>query len=160
MGLDMYLRKKHYVRCWKSGEKNIVDAESVDVMVSVNYPDGTRDNLDFATNKPESGVTIELPVAYWRKANAIHRWFVQNCANGEDNCEPMYVPYEKLVELHDLCAKVLEDHSKAPDLLPTQDGFFFGPTTYDEWYFNDVKHTLEVLKDLDETGTYEYQASW
>lgn len=160
MGLDSYLRKKHYVRCWKSDENSVQDADSVDVMVCVKYPDGTKENHDYVAMKPESGATIELPVAYWRKANAIHRWFVQNCADGEDDCRAMFVPYKKLVELRDLCEKVLADHSKAAELLPTQDGFFFGSTEYDEWYFNDVKHTLEVLKDIDENGTYEYEASW
>ena len=30
-------------------------------------------------------------VAYWRKANAIHRWFINNIADGVDNCEPFEV---------------------------------------------------------------------
>lgn len=38
-------------------------------------------------------------VAYWRKANAIHKWFVENTANGIDNCEPVIVSKEQLEEL-------------------------------------------------------------
>lgn len=93
-------------------------------------------------------------VFYWRKAYAIHKWFIDHCAYvGEDNCKPMVVGVPNLRELHETCEKVLEDHSEAPELLPSQDGFFFGSTEYDEWYFKTVEHTrdsigkiLELLK--------------
>ena len=26
-------------------------------------------------------------VAYWRKFNALHNWFVQNCQDGVDECQ-------------------------------------------------------------------------
>ena len=29
----------------------------------------------------------EVCVAYWRKANAIHSWFVENCQDGVDECQ-------------------------------------------------------------------------
>lgn len=34
----------------------------------------------------------------------------------------------------------------AASLLPTQSGFFFGGTDYDDWYFNDVKDCLRQMK--------------
>ena len=50
------------------------------------------------------------------------------------------------------CKAVLEDHSKAEELLPTRAGFFFGSTEYDDWYFGDVesvKTTFEsILEDF------------
>jgi hypothetical protein len=46
------------------------------------------------------------------------------------------------------------DQKRCAELLPTQSGFFFGSTDYDEWYFNDVKEVLSwvdgVLDNLDD----------
>lgn len=50
-------------------------------------------------------------------------------------------------ELLDLCNQVLEDHSKAQYLLPTMNGFFFGDTDYDEYYFKNVEEVRDVVKD-------------
>ena len=45
-------------------------------------------------------------VAYWRKANAIHKWFVDNCGDGIDECQTMEVSQEQLEELLDIAQKV------------------------------------------------------
>lgn len=50
-------------------------------------------------------------VAYWRKANAIHDWFVQNVQNGEDDCGTYEVTRENLEELLYVC-EVVRDNSK------------------------------------------------
>ena len=49
-------------------------------------------------------------VGYWRKANAIHAWFERKCGEGEplDNCKEYYLNKEDLIELRDLCKKVLD----------------------------------------------------
>jgi len=104
---------------------------------------------------------------YWRKANAIHRWFVEKIQDGVDNCAEYSVSTEDLVELRDICKQVLADPSKADELLPTQSGFFFGSTEVDEWYLEDLKYTVErldVLLDLPEVKDYKinfyYSSSW
>lgn len=51
---------------------------------------------------------IEEEGAYWRKANQIHSWFVDNVQNGEDDCGTYDVSVEKLKELLALCIKVKE----------------------------------------------------
>jgi hypothetical protein len=105
---------------------------------------------------------------YWRKANAIHGWFIRTCANGVDDCTPVLVHSEQLPELYELCKKVLANHDLAEELLPSQAGFFFGPTDYDQWYFSDLEQTVQDLEknvinnpDL-RTGKYQviYRASW
>lgn len=50
----------------------------------------------------------EQDVAYWRKANAIHRWFVKNVQDGEDDCGKYHVTRKQLEELRDCCMKVIE----------------------------------------------------
>lgn len=49
-----------------------------------------------------------IQVGYWRKANHIHNWFVNNVQNGEDDCNSYIVTKEKLINLLDVCKKVLE----------------------------------------------------
>lgn len=55
--------------------------------------------------------------------------------------------------------------TKLNKILPTKDGFFFGPTDYTLSYFLNVKETLEMLtKTLDnanfENEVYLYHSSW
>ena len=51
-------------------------------------------------------VGIITEAAYWRKANQIHKWFIDNCANGEDDCSRIDVDTEDLEELLEVCKKV------------------------------------------------------
>ena len=52
--------------------------------------------------------SIVEEVGYWRKANHIHNWFVQNVQNGADDCDyHEEVTKETLEELLDVCRKVL-----------------------------------------------------
>lgn len=48
-------------------------------------------------------------VMYWRKANAIHKWFVDNCQKGEDNCQPHLVRKTKIKELCGICKAILDN---------------------------------------------------
>lgn len=47
-------------------------------------------------------------IVYWRKANAIHKWFVDNVQGGNDDCGTYEVYPEQLSELRDLCKQVLD----------------------------------------------------
>ena len=140
-------------------------------------------------------------VMYWRKANAIHRWFVNNVQGGEDDCEFHFeVTKEVLKKLRDVCKEVLKsavlvqgkiengysfemvngkikkiphmvegkyilDTSVCEELLPTEEGFFFGGTGYNEYYLNDVEDTFEICcqlldkTDFDSQMNY-YRSSW
>lgn len=97
-------------------------------------------------------------MAYWRKANAIHSWFVQNVQENKDECQESYVSKEQLKELKGLCEEVLK--TKDPTKLPTQEGFLFGSQEVDEYYFQNLRETVITLRDLDENGEYYYRASW
>lgn len=88
-------------------------------------------------------------VAYWRKANQIREWFVRNCGyNTESNLESVSISKEQLEKLVEDCERVIADHSLAEEVLPTSDGFFFGDTKYDEWYFNVLTYTAEKVKEI------------
>jgi hypothetical protein len=180
MGLDMYLHKKTYVKNWD----HMSAEERHEVIVKKN-------GQEVPTIKKERISSIEESVAYWRKANHIHQWFVDNVQDGEDNCREYYVDVEQLRELVDACKTVKEsleksgkktvqvevgwkdgkkmyddvevfsDTSVAEELLPTQHGFFFGGTEYDQYYLNDLESTINQLEPLiEEGGDFYYQSSW
>lgn len=152
MGLDMYLYKKNYIRQGEWYKPEIVN----EVIVK------TGGEIDKRI-KPERISYVIEEVGYWRKANQIHRWFVENVQNGIDDCQTSWVSREKLTELLELCKKVSEDNSLAEDLLPSTSGFFFGGTEYDEWYFECINNTIEIIEDClsDEyADDFEYRASW
>lgn len=104
-------------------------------------------------------------VAYWRKANAIHSWII-NHANVIDDCTPINLTKEDLIQLRNVCTEVLNAHTEevALDLLPPASGFFFGSDAIDDWYWNNIEETIVLLNTaLDESvddAMFEYQASW
>lgn len=139
MGLDMYLEARRYV----SGYSH-TKAEEQELFKAVTEGVGLQDMND------ERFATVSVNVLYWRKANAIHDWFVVNVQDGEDNCGSYRVPREALRELGELCQRVSKkgDPDYAATHLPTASGFFFGYTDYDEEYFADVQRTAERLAEL------------
>lgn len=150
MGLDMYLHARKYVG------KFFGEAEEWDALKKM-LGDLPGDDC----------YTMSKEVVYWRKANQIHSWFVQNVQNGEDECREHYVPQEKLIELRELCATLLasRDVEQAKKELPPQSGFFFGSTEFDEYYWDDLNHTvsqLDILLNhprLNQFNLY-YRSSW
>jgi hypothetical protein len=104
-------------------------------------------------------------VGYWRKANAIHRWFVDNVQGGVDDCGEYKVTKEQLIQLHNTCNDVLADPNLAEQLLPTQPGFFFGGTEYNDGYMYDLQNTMEIIDNILEYKEYclddlYYSSSW
>ena len=118
------------------------------------------------TNSEDGYPRIREEVAYWRKANAIHRWFVKNVQDGEDDCEVhRELTKDDLLTLRDLAHEVYTNPDLAERRLPTRSGFFFGSTQYDEGYMNDLKDTIDqidnILKTTDfETEALYYVSSW
>lgn len=173
MGLDMYLTRKKFI--WSKDRKNI-----------------TISGLDISD--PEEIKEISFEAGYWRKANAIHKWFVDNIQDGEDDCKEYYVSIEDMKRLLDTVNKVLkasklvkariqvgtqwtkekgeepimedgymiENPEVAMELLPTESGFFFGSTDYNNYYIDDLKETKKILdKALKNTeDDYYYSSSW
>lgn len=129
-------------------------------------------------------------VAYWRKANAIHRFFTKN---EENDYYRIRVGKLDIQELKDICKDLIsivypeinnrsdelqedsldywldyfknqieqnpklksEFEKQAKEKLPTQAGFFFGSTEYDEWYFNSLVFTYNKMLEILETFDFE-----
>lgn len=159
MGLDQYL--------WKSKRIDVYDfkkdefmAKNIKVKVDVEFADGEVKTEEYVLGNPKHDGHIYFPVAYWRKANEIHRWILEHTNQKEDDCRKIYVSGEQILELIEDCKTVLADHSKAKKILPTQQGFFFGSDEYDEWYFSGLEKTIEMLKNTTKDDEFIYQASW
>ena len=100
-------------------------------------------------------------VGYWRKANAIHGWFVRNVQNNVDDCGDYTVTKDQLRNLLMACELVLHDPVMSSTYLPTTSGFFFGNVEYDQWYLNSLESTIEIIKPLiDDQDEYYYSSSW
>jgi len=141
MGLDMYINQ-----CNRT-EHTIEQLLAVDNIETLNpeTPEATpflplREYIHFAA------YSIFHEAGYWRKANAIHAWFVRNVQNNEDDCGYYELTQEHLQNLVQVCNKVLETQDAT--LLPPQGGFFFGSTDVDDWYWAAVKRTIEQVSNI------------
>ena len=162
MGLDQYLTAKKYVSKWdySNDYRDKAVSQEFQDLLPMDTPDITRYG-QFA------GITVEYPVGYWRKANAIHNFFVQEVGESVDDCREMYVHRDVLVDLRERCAEVIgsddmEEMAKEVG-LETVSGFFFGDTEYGDWYKEDLKLTVEIcdfVLALPEEYSLHYQASW
>jgi len=169
MGLDMYL----YAKLWAS---------------KYSQPENNKKLWELAPFKPIENFNyaeLKLGIGYWRKANHIHKWFVDNVQDGEDDCGNYYVSRNKLKELLEICEKIeklvkLKEGNVvigrrftersiekikaiAKELLPTREGFFFGETEYNEYYLNDIQDTIKIIKrclKLPKEWSFEYHSNW
>ena len=133
MGLDMYLTKANLhghtpqeMECvedyenWKAFNKR----KKEDGEKPVSFKDYSGSKLPFAKVRElvkELGSEVHeagneyfhyksafTEVGYWRKANAIHNWFVENVQNGNDDCGVYSVSKEQLEDLLGICDRVIE----------------------------------------------------
>lgn len=194
MGLDMSLYKV------KKEIGSFEDVKRVNKLLNgENYKEYEKkfENLMFECGSEDFKYkSIFGEVAYWRKANAIHKWFVDNVQDGIDNCGYYEISKEKIEELRQVCTKVLnsstlingqicvgerlvddkwekilenglilKDTEVAEELLPTESGFFFGSTDYDEYYLRDIIYTADMCEAILNFFPWEncyllYHSSW
>lgn len=152
MGLDSYLYAEKYVSGYdfdpKQKEANLKIKEA----------------LGFTAEEyPESSLTVSITVGYWRKANAIHAWFVDNCQGGVDECQKTLLSPNDLGHLLEVCKEAIE--TKNADLLQPRGGFFFGSTDVDAYYWEDIQNTIDILTKVLNDPKLKgcdlyYKASW
>lgn len=167
MGLDMTLEKKVYISDFSNDGSFSIQIEVANQIAKLQPP----------------SIRLTIDEVYWRKANWIHEWFVDNIQGGIDDCGTYGVGMEQLEELLTIITQVLEAKKEslekgenlALELLPPTEGFFFGSNEIDEYYWIDLAETATDLEDLlklkldlnteDIRGVYthyyyEYSSSW
>ena len=132
---------------------------------------------------------------YWRKANAIHKFLCDNGEEIEEQViykiskENLQELLNKCNEVLEKAIvkdgqiqngsqykdgewepimqddKYIENEEEIKDILPTQDGFFFGSINYDEYYLQDIEYTKKEVGFFLETMNFDkydcyYLASW
>lgn len=132
MGLDMYLYAKKYIGTWREEDSEPRDQILAALGLEI-------DDIE------EGGIYVDIPVAYWRKAQMVHNWFVSEIQNGEDNCSDYYASRDTLVELREWC---LDEVDQGDPEDPYQ-----------------LQHTADMLgKILDNPKfahyDFEYTSSW
>lgn len=154
MGLDMFLYKKYDIGAQYEHRKIDIKLEITENKVPI--------NID---KSKVSSITTEF--LYWRKFNALHAYIVDNYANGVDDCRPIYLSINDLEDICEILSTIINDRSRAEELLPTSTGFFFGSEEYDDYYYSQVEGTYNNLKKeitLKENNNasidYVYEASW
>lgn len=171
MGLDSYwyLRKSEFKYDSPSKGGGQVIRE---------YPKGVREIAE-AQHVSSIGVTTDYKVCYFRKFNAMHSWIVEHCADGHDICQDICVGVDDAKELLASCEEILaarndltmSDDDKANiarEKLPPSEGFFFGSTDINDWYYGDVSQLSGLLSaviaflESDDGKEWElvYRASW
>jgi hypothetical protein len=113
MGLDQYLNKKIYI-----GNQYRKPEEKTKVV----SPDGHV--------KEDKVKYIIEEAGYWRKANAIHNWFVKHVQGGEDDCKEYYVSHDDLAELLETVKKVLKSSPLVDGTINNGYSFVDGIKTY------------------------------
>ena len=107
MGLDMYLSYRRNL----DGIPETIQHAMRKQAYTDRYPHlaehftKTGELDDIIDYRAEKGDPYEEELMYWRKANAIHKFFVDNAANGVDDCQPVQVTIDVLKDLVDRCER-------------------------------------------------------
>ena len=157
MGLDMFLNATCYIL-------NESPSTEISNLVGIPFP-----------NAEVREITVT--VMSWRKANAIHNWFITNCGNDEDDCQPIPVSIDRLTKLRNLCKRVLDHSTLIPALIKNgtrytrnsdgemvatpiiEDGQTIANPSYAKWYlpiasgffFGSTEYDQYYYQDVKET---------
>lgn len=159
MGLDMYLYKA------KKTNHSIEELVIIDKTCNV-FEDLEKIKETFPVYESEYAegyFSIFKQVAYWRKFNALHNWFVTNVQIGIDDCNMYEVTKDHVEDLLDTLMNTKQDQD--PSHFEPVVGFFFGSTEIDEYYWEQVENTSDkmyrLLNDFDwENERLFYCSSW
>lgn len=156
MGLDIYFKAKAKNEKLRK-EYDELYAERRDAIKHYSNEGVFEDKIDVLGDKLDACYdSLYSDVAYFRKVNFLLPYF-----GYEENCSEITIDKCEVEELVDDCKRVLaakdtdEAESVADELLPTEDGYFFGSTDYDEWYFKDVQEVMDKFTEILDTFDFD-----
>lgn len=176
MGLDMYLYRTKKVHHFSADDYYEVEMfvdeyvtsehQLIDLEKSLGLKDANQLRSCIKQHDRHPGLySIFEEVGYWRKANMIHKWFVENVQDGKDDCYFHMVSKDQTKTLYRLVQKVLNKEVKPDQSLPTQRGFFFGSMDYDDINYHHLRRTKEILEKVILETDFDkevliYESSW
>ena len=101
--------------------------------------------LDITISRNNSG---NEEIAYFRKVNFLVKFMEDYYDLIIENCEPIQIDEDCILELKWRCEQVLKKRELAEKLLPTVSGSFFGSTEYDDYYYSNVEQVLDSCKKI------------
>ena len=128
MGLDMYVTIRH-----KDTQSKLDAYEAWENKYSYEEYELLSDEQreEHCNSEPEYDDDMYgKELMYWRKANQIHNWFVQNCQNGVDDCGRYAITVADLMKLKELCEKILTMTEIKQELRPTYPNGWFSEPVY------------------------------
>ena len=154
MGLDMYLRKEteiwlpNFLLLSKQNDKDKKNVKKLDTIQEI-FPELDK----IKDSNVSTTITQSEDIGYWRKANAIHNWFVKYVQDENDDCGDYYVSLEKfkelLADINEVLSASEEDREfKAKKYMPPVCGFFFGSQDIDEYYIQSLEYTKDVVEKV------------
>lgn len=96
MGLDMYMYGERYLSGYDHSDP--LDKARYERLLGL---------LEVSPGEHGKHAEVKVCLAYWRKANAIHRWLVANVQDGNDDGGTYPVTRDQLLELRKVCSDVL-----------------------------------------------------
>lgn len=87
-------------------------------------------------------------VYYYRKFNALQNYF--ESYHNIQNCEDVEINIEILDDIEHRLQLVADDNTLAEQYFPSVCGFFYGDTTYDNYYYENCQTLLTQLPSLRE----------
>jgi len=183
MGLDMYLHRNLDQKALLNDKKVLFNiAPAIEADQNDEKATALNNTIIEALTPADDiyNTTVSVLAGYWRKANAIHNWIL-NKTNEDDNCQNIDISKETLqaflVDInHVLISRESESEDEAESIaletIPPTEGFFFGDSDIDDYYYEslvDTKHIIEkelrLEKELTEAGfefaiSWTYRASW
>lgn len=183
MGLDMYLNRKTYVKRWDFQKK--ADQFQVSVKLGGKKYEGIKPELVSYIIEEVGYWRKANQIHAWFERNLNDeemdngseaycseedlQSLLSDCrevlkdsqlVSGEIHNGYTYKNGQKVFNIEQ--GLVIKDPTTAKRLLPTEDGFFFGSQDYDQYYLDDIRHTVKVLEEaLSVSGVeYYYSANW
>ena len=159
-----------YFYARKTTYKSFSKWDKPDRADETNYPEDLKTFSAYIYDRNFKSVQTETryQIGYFRKFNALHSYIVKTFANGIDNCQDIILYKKDVEQIKKVLDEVLNVHQqaeKAKEILPTQSGYFFGGTDYDEFYFDEVKVAANLMQSFLDNFDFEnyqlvYRASW
>jgi len=181
MGLDIFIRRaknsnstieQNFTKFFEEFDEN----STVEKMQELAKKYGVLDRLNIETSSyigegeqkvsyVTAGRTDMEDAGYFRKHNHLVAYFKY-----EENCSDKELAKCEVKDCITACKQVLKHWGKddfesvAEELMPTESGFFFGSTEYDEYYKEkleeDIKVFTNVLKNTDWDNDIVYFHCW
>lgn len=133
MGLDMHLYKRLYTQNWNHTPRERRHRITIE-------------RGDYGVSGFDNPTYVIQEHHYWRKFNALHGYIVDTFANGVDKCQEIRLSKSDIEQILDILTECYK--TKDSSLLKPKEGFLFGSTEVDEYYWDCIADSIDSLRIL------------